>query len=215
LGISKGFPFNAARFETMHTIGHGLGPTGRFLRAALLAWAAAAAGASSPRAADLDVFPLHSQARVALLHGQHIFVEVLEGRLDVYLRPGSPVPEGGAPMRIEWERLSPAVQAMALRRVFPGDTVLPGEWVHRVAYADGHRGGEGLAQVAAWFTGRAENAAELARLNALGPGPLRDGQIVRIPRRLLLAPLAEAVPAAAGGPVLVAAPSAPQAGAAA
>jgi N-acetylmuramoyl-L-alanine amidase len=149
---------------------------------------------ASTHAADLEVFPLHSQASVAILHGRHLYIEVYSGRIETYLRPGDRQPApASAPARIEWERLNGAVQAMALRRLFPQDTISAGSWNHRVTYAGGPRGGEGLAEIAAWFTGDRRRAAELATWNQISETP-RNGALVRIPRAALLPALAKLVP---------------------
>jgi N-acetylmuramoyl-L-alanine amidase len=151
--------------------------------------------ATTACAADLEVFPLHSQASVAILYGKYVYVEVYSGRLEAYMRPGQRLATIGAqPARLEWERLNGDVQAMALRRLFPQDSIAPGVWDHRVVYAGGERGGEGLGEVAAWFCGDRGRAAELARWNGLGPGPLPKGALVRIPREALVPSLAELVP---------------------
>ena len=85
--------------------------------------------------------------------------------------------------RIPWELLRPGYRALALRRLFPADGHRDGSWVHRPEGAAAETYGQGLWQVALWFTGDGENFDELARINRLAGPDLPEGAEVLNPGR--------------------------------
>jgi N-acetylmuramoyl-L-alanine amidase len=88
--------------------------------------------------------------------------------------------------RIPWDLLRPGYRALALRRLFPQDGHRDGSWVHRPEGAAAETYGQGLWQVALWFTGDGENFDELARLNGIEGPDIPDGAEVLVPDPLLL-----------------------------
>jgi N-acetylmuramoyl-L-alanine amidase len=100
-------------------------------------------------------------------------------------------PPGTLLARVSSRRDPPAGLDAVGRAVAPPCASLPGDrlegdaWVHHARAATLPTYGEGLWQVAAWFTGDARRWSDLAQANAL-PGPeLSPEQMVRIPAALL------------------------------
>ena len=77
------------------------------------------------------------------------------------------------------------LRRLTLSAVFPQDGRDGDAWIHHARVGALPTYGEGLGEVAAWFTGDARRWSEIARANDL-PGPeLSAGQRVRIPAALL------------------------------
>jgi N-acetylmuramoyl-L-alanine amidase len=98
------------------------------------------------------------------------------------LGPGAPLPEE---IRLPLAMASSDLRRLALGAVFPADGREDGAWVHRARAGTLPTYGEGLAEVAAWFTGDARRWSEVARANGLAGPELSAGQRVRIPDALL------------------------------
>ncbi len=159
----------------------------------LLALLLVHAGAS--QSATLRLVPLHSRANVGLSGHREIFVEVVSGRITPYLRDSSRAKLFRTyPVRIEWAEMSPSVQSMALRRLFPADSVEPGFWVHRPTAASASTPSHGIEEIALWFTGTPQTAAAIMQVNPLGKERLTGAREIRIPRQLLLQGLVQLVP---------------------
>ncbi len=98
------------------------------------------------------------------------------------------VPIEGRPVEVPWELLREEYRYLALRALFPADRWSPRRkaWEHVPAKARVLTYGEGLWQVALWFTGRGENWEKIARFNGI-PGPdLPGNRPVYVPGDLLL-----------------------------
>ncbi len=95
-----------------------------------------------------------------------------------------------APVTLPFRALSPEAQLAAVRALFPGDVRSSAGWIHQ-AVED-----ESVATVAAWFTGRPEKTAELAKANGLAGGVVLKGTAFRVPAEFLSPPFrdAEAIP---------------------
>jgi len=92
----------------------------------------------------------------------------------------------GREVIVPWDLLREEYRYLALRAVFPDDGFADGAWVHRPRRARALNHGEGLWQVALWFTGRGESWQEIALANRLGTPSVSDVEAVRIPEGLLL-----------------------------
>jgi len=88
-------------------------------------------------------------------------------------------------IRLPLALASPELRRLALGAVFPADGREEGAWIHRARAGTLPTYGEGLGEVAAWFTGDARRWRELARANGLAGPELSAGQRVRIPDALL------------------------------
>ncbi|MEM6456448.1 MAG: N-acetylmuramoyl-L-alanine amidase [Acidobacteriota bacterium] len=102
--------------------------------------------------------------------------------------------------RVPHSEASPNLQRRAIEALFPQDKPIPGGWAHVVT--DAVRG-QGLWQIARWFTGRGENFDRIRAANGLPDEALEMGQTLNIPSDLLLPGLR-----AAALPGLLPAPSA-------
>ncbi len=110
------------------------------------------------------------------------------------------VPVAGRPVEVPWPLLREEYRYLALRALFPADrwSARRRAWEHVPARARGLTYGEGLWQVALWFTGRGENWKRIAVFNGI-PGPeIPPGRPVFVPGDLLL-PLFRTPETGAGG----------------
>jgi N-acetylmuramoyl-L-alanine amidase len=95
-----------------------------------------------------------------------------------------------SPSQLEWVRIPLAIvegqyRALVLRNLFPRDRYDGKVWVHVVREGAVPTYGEGMWQVALWFTGRGDLFTDLTEINGLATAELRRGQEVRIPDELL------------------------------
>lgn len=95
---------------------------------------------------------------------------------------GTPLPQT---VRLPLALASGDLRRLALCAVFPADAREEDHWVHHARAGALPTYGEGLAEVAAWFTGDARRWSELARANQLAGPELAPGQRVRIPAAML------------------------------
>ncbi len=98
------------------------------------------------------------------------------------------VPIEGRPVEVPWELLREEYRYLALRALFPADrwSSRRKAWEHVPARARVLTYGEGLWQVALWFTGRGENWERIAEFNGI-PGPdLPGDRPVFVPGDLLV-----------------------------
>lgn len=92
-------------------------------------------------------------------------------------------------VRLAWGSLSTATRMAAVAALFPPDYRATAGWIHTA-------GGEGWEEIAAWFGGSKERAADVARANgASSPAtPPARGAVVRIPAEFLVPPFRDADP---------------------
>jgi N-acetylmuramoyl-L-alanine amidase len=164
---------------------------------AMVAVAAAIAGASAASAATTRA-TLSSGDRAALVDHQKIYLEARpqpgEGLLAFCRRlTGSTAgcPEiaklnrnprrllAGVRYRIPYGLLAADLRLSAIHALFPTDLADPEGWTH-------HSQGEDLGPVAEWLTGDAGNAAAVRKANGRSSDRLSAGDVVRVPRDLLL-----------------------------
>ncbi len=98
------------------------------------------------------------------------------------LSAGAPPPQT---VRLPLALASGELRRLALSAVFPADAREDDHWVHHARAGALPTYGEGLAEVAAWFTGDARRWGELAKANQLAGPELAPGQRVRIPAAML------------------------------
>jgi N-acetylmuramoyl-L-alanine amidase len=99
-----------------------------------------------------------------------------------------PIAEGTSvvPIRVPWELVREEYRYVALRLLFPDDRLEKGAWIHEPSKGRVPTFGEGLWQVALWFTGDGENWQKLALENRLDTPELDLTRPIRIPEQLLL-----------------------------
>jgi N-acetylmuramoyl-L-alanine amidase len=88
-------------------------------------------------------------------------------------------------VRLPVVMLSDEMRRIALGAIFPTDRREGNGWIHHARAGAVPTYGEGLWQVASWFTGDARRWSELAKANGLSSPELAAGQVVRIPDALL------------------------------
>jgi N-acetylmuramoyl-L-alanine amidase len=162
-------------------------------------WAAALALGLATLARPGDALDLNSEARVSVLRGRDVVLEVraregddwstlarrwtgtAESRsvLERAAGAGALVPDRWVPVPVEL--LDDAWRSLALRRLFPKDRVEADTFVHVARSGALPTYDEGLWQVALWFTGSGENYPALQKANGLASPELAVGQQVRIP----------------------------------
>ncbi len=81
--------------------------------------------------------------------------------------------------------LSDDYRGVVLRNLFPDDELDGEDWVHIVGSGVLATYGEGLWQVAEWFTGDGSRFTDLLRANQLNSPELRSGQRIRVPAAVL------------------------------
>lgn len=97
----------------------------------------------------------------------------------------------GRPIVVPWALLREEYRYLALLALFPDDHPSAKGWIHQPSAASVENYGEGLWQVALWFTGEGENWERIARSNGL-PGPdIPAGKRILVPKDLLLPLLVE------------------------
>ena len=79
--------------------------------------------------------------------------------------------------RVPYAMLTPGLQVKAVKALFPSDRLAPTGWRHTTR-------GEGLWQIAEWFSGDGKKFAAIRKANNLRDDP-RSGQVVLIPSGLL------------------------------
>jgi len=92
----------------------------------------------------------------------------------------------GRPVRIPLELLRPEHRRFTLATLFPEDGYGDGGWAHLVDRGPGKACREDLGRLATWYTGDPKHAADIGKLNDVADGRPRSGQIVWIPREMLL-----------------------------
>lgn len=168
----------------------------RFALACLFILACAPhAGAASEDPGSAEKMSLSRDLRVVVRGGARLELHVLpnddDAPGDVARRVAGSRDAPGAPDREGWlawpvEALDGDHRGLVLRSLFPRDRFDDdGDYLHHARAGRLPTYDEGLWQVAAWFTGRGDHFAELMRANGLDSPELREGQVVRIPRKLL------------------------------
>jgi N-acetylmuramoyl-L-alanine amidase len=179
--------------------------------AALLA---ASALASPPREKTVVVSP---EIRVSISGGDEIVASVrpLPGEsLDAFVRRLTEDPKTksqiralnggllrlreGHEVRIPYTLLAPGFRRIAIEALFPDDHATAEGWEHRVTAPTGKP--ESLWRIAEWFAGNGERYREIRQAGSITSLETRQGQVVLVPERLLVAPFREAAAAAAPAP---------------
>jgi N-acetylmuramoyl-L-alanine amidase len=145
---------------------------------------------------------LSSDLRIRVRSGRDLELEVLpapnEGYRDVARRVTGleeraeeiAAYNGGAPpsgrfARVPLTMLSSDYRSLVLRRLFPRDRRDGADWIHVARSGVLSTYGEGLWQIALWFTGDGSRFPEIQRTNGLASPELAAGQEVRIPAAML------------------------------
>jgi N-acetylmuramoyl-L-alanine amidase len=153
-----------------------------------------------------DAISLISEERIVahLIDGQEIYVAAFpeegEGYMSIARRlcgdedrwPALKAANGGREVilgraiEVPWDLLREEFRYLALRAIFPEDRPVEGGYRHHPGRARAETYGQGLWQVALWFTGHGENWTEIAAANGLTGPELPAEQALRIPEQLLL-----------------------------
>lgn len=92
----------------------------------------------------------------------------------------------GRAIEVPWDLLRTEFRYLTLRALFPQDRPTPEGYVHYPSDARVETYGQGLWQVALWFTGKGENWPRIAAENGLSGPEIPDAHPIRIPKDLLL-----------------------------
>lgn len=157
---------------------------------------------------DGDLLLIDEGAAIALLDGREIELNVTPDEGEqftdlakrfggdpartealVAANPGVTLPAAetnNAVVRIPWDLLRDEYRYIALRTMFPADRFSKDAWIHNPHKARVGTFGEGLWQVALWFTGNGENWKQIGLANGIAGTDLPHGRSLRVPRSLLL-----------------------------
>ncbi len=94
-------------------------------------------------------------------------------------------PDRAERLLIPLELLNDDFRALVLLNLFPDDRLTQEGWFHIARKGAVPTAGEGLWQVAVWFTGEGDRFDDLMAANGLTTPELRPGQMIRIPLELL------------------------------
>jgi N-acetylmuramoyl-L-alanine amidase len=97
-------------------------------------------------------------------------------------------------VRVPYRLLAGSFRKIAIEALYPGDHATAAGWEHRVTALTGKP--ESLWNIAEWFTGDGTNYREIRKEDGIASLETREGQVVRIPARLLTRSFREAVAAA-------------------
>jgi len=179
---------------------------GRGLRALALAVAVLSApGAAKPPAMPLEEgaeVELSSDLRIRVRSGRDLELEVRAAKGETYADVARRVTgsDAGADeiaayngradlagrfARVPFPMLSPEYRSLVLLRLFPSDRREGGDWIHLARSGLVSTYGEGLWQIALWFTGDGARFSDVQRANGLASPDLAAGQAVRIPAEML------------------------------
>ena len=86
---------------------------------------------------------------------------------------------------IPLELLSDDFRSLVLLNLFPDDRLTQEGWFHIARKGAVPTAGEGIWQVAEWFTGEGDRFDDLMAINGLSTPELRPGRMIRIPLELL------------------------------
>jgi N-acetylmuramoyl-L-alanine amidase len=98
-------------------------------------------------------------------------------------------------LRVPYRLLSNSFKKIAIEALYPGDRATAEGWEHRVASLTGKP--ESLWRISEWLTGDGSNYTRIREAGAIASLETQEGQVVRVPGKLLLPPFKEAVAAAA------------------
>jgi N-acetylmuramoyl-L-alanine amidase len=98
-------------------------------------------------------------------------------------------------LRVPYRLLSGSFKKIAIEALYPEDHATAEGWEHRVASLTGKP--ESLWRISEWLTGEGSNYAKIREAGAIASLETREGQVVRVPGKLLLPSFREAVAAAA------------------
>ncbi|MCY3972252.1 MAG: N-acetylmuramoyl-L-alanine amidase [Acidobacteria bacterium] len=101
----------------------------------------------------------------------------------------------GIRYKVPFDLLPRSSQEASIRALLPKDQATTDGWRHRVASSARGRKAESLWIIAEWFTGDGENHRILRQANSLTSNVIRPGQMILVPRRLLIEPFAAMLPA--------------------
>ncbi len=80
--------------------------------------------------------------------------------------------------RMPWDSLSCMGKTLAIKTLFPKDSLENDGWKHIVTYGGSH--GETLWRISSWFTGSGAHANQLAKANRLNPQKMGVGNVIKI-----------------------------------
>lgn len=100
--------------------------------------------------------------------------------------PTLALPHAEAIVSVPWGLVREEYRYIALRQLFPADRPVSDGWIHEPSQARVATFGEGLWQVAEWFTGSGENWQAIATANELTHPESVGEKALLIPRALLL-----------------------------
>src|SRR5262249_53407295 len=98
-------------------------------------------------------------------------------------------------LRVPYRLLSPSFKKVAIEALYPDDKATADGWDHRVSSLMGKP--ESLWRIAEWLTGDGANYTKIREAGSIASLETREGQVVRIPEKLLISSFREAVAAAA------------------
>ncbi len=115
------------------------------------------------------------------------------------LRAFNPEPPHGKRLkkrfiRVPYEELQDSYKLLTMARLFPEDSLEGDFWIHRTGRGKIPIPSESLWHLALWFTGDGRNFRALAEANSLRNLSPAPGEVVRIPRDLLLPVFAAPAP---------------------
>jgi N-acetylmuramoyl-L-alanine amidase len=107
------------------------------------------------------------------------------------LRAYVPEPRAGSEagkrfVRVPYEELQDSFKLLTMARLFPEDSLEGDFWIHKTGAGKIPMPSESLWHLALWFTGDGRNFQTLAEINSLRNLAPVPGQVVQIPRSLLL-----------------------------
>ena len=112
--------------------------------------------------------------------------------------PSPPRGPEGRYVRIPYEELQESYKFLTVSRLFPEDALEGDFWLHPVGKGRIPVAAESLWHLAFWLTGDGRNFQKLAEVNQLRDLTPASGQIIRVPRALLLPIFSTPVPTEEG-----------------
>ena len=98
-------------------------------------------------------------------------------------------------LRVPYKLLSSSFKKIAIEALYPDDKATADGWDHRVTSLTGKP--ESLWRIAEWLTGAGANYVKIREAGSIASLETREGQVVRVPEKLLISSFREAVAAAA------------------
>jgi N-acetylmuramoyl-L-alanine amidase len=151
-----------------------------------------------------DRIQLNSELAVLVRDGRDLFLEVRPGTPTTYeglaerfagsrdmaaeISAGNDhePPDRAERLLLPFNLLHEDFRSLVLLNLFPDDRLTQEGWFHKAQAGAVPTAGEGMWQVAAWFTGDGDRFDELMEQNGMTSPELRPGQTIRIPRTALI-----------------------------